>query len=248
MSGSVAWRLSAREIDAKMNANTTFQVTRVDIQRSAKRLIWLSAIAVVVAIAPYATAQSAPQNFVVHAVRKPVAEITFQNAKGVTTTLAEFTHKVVVLNLWATWCVPCRREMPALDRLQTALGGPNFAVAPLSIDRGGIDTVTRFYADVGIQNLPIYLDASGKSVRDLGAVGLPTSLILDRGGQEIARVVGPAEWDAPEVIEFLKPVLEQQTTSAQQTKRDVDRGSATQSAAAGPLARGLQWFKSLFLR
>lgn len=208
----------------------------------------LAAIAVVVAIIPHATAQNMPKNFVVHAARKPVPEITFQDAKGVTTTLAEFTDKVVVLNIWATWCVPCRREMPALDRLQTALGSPHFAVAPLSIDRGGVDAVTKFYAEIGIENLPIYLDASGKSVRNLGAVGVPTTLILDRGGQEVARVVGPAEWDAPEVIEFLKPVVEHQTASVRQAEQDIDRSSATSSDAPGRLTRGLQWVKSLLMR
>jgi len=117
---------------------------------------------------------------------------------------------VVVLNLWATWCVPCRKEMPALDRLQTSLGGRNFAVVPLSIDHGGRETVAKFYAEIGIRELPIYTDTSGEALRALGAVGLPTTLVLDRAGEEIARIVGPAEWDAPEVVEFLKAVIAKQ--------------------------------------
>jgi thiol-disulfide isomerase/thioredoxin len=208
----------------------------------------LTVIAVVVAVAPAAIAQSAPTNLVVHPVPKSVPAIAFDSAKGTSTTLAAFKDKVIVLNIWATWCVPCRREMPALDRLQATLGGPNFAVVPLSVDRGGVDTVTKFYADIGIHNLPIYLDTSGKAVHELGAVGLPTTLILDRSGQEIARVVGPAEWDTPEVIAFLKPVIERQGARIQEADKSPNDSSAPQSAAPGPLARGLEWIKSLVVR
>jgi len=81
---------------------------------------------------------------------------------------------------------------------------------PLSIDRGGVDRVAKFYAEIGIRQLPIYIDISGKAVRELGAVDLPTTLILDRGGQEVSRIVGPAEWDAPEVAEFLTPIIAKQ--------------------------------------
>jgi len=117
---------------------------------------------------------------------------------------------VVVLNLWAAWCVPCRKEMPALDRLQTSLGGRNFAVVPLSIDRGGRETLAKFYAEIGIRELPVYTDTSGEALRALGAVGLPTTLVLDRAGEEIARIVGPVEWDTPEVVESLKAMIAKQ--------------------------------------
>jgi hypothetical protein len=90
------------------------------------------------------------------------------------------------------------------------LGGRNFAVVPLSIDRGGRETVAKFYAEIGIRELPVYTDTSGEALRALGAVGLPTTLVLDRAGKEIARIVGPAEWDAPEVVEFLKAIIAKQ--------------------------------------
>ncbi|MGH6701845.1 MAG: TlpA family protein disulfide reductase [Bradyrhizobium sp.] len=207
-------------------------------------VVLLAATMIVAASTPPVFAQDTPKNFVVHLARKSLPAITFEDAQGRNANLAEFNGKVVVLNIWATWCVPCRQEMPALDRLQGALGGPNFAVVPLSIDRGGSEIVTKFYTDVGIRTLPIYLDKSGKAVRELGAIGLPTTLILDHTGQEIARVVGPAEWDAPEVIEFLKPIIEKTDAPIRQTERD-DLGTRFSS---GPLARSYQWLKTFFVK
>ena len=154
------------------------------------------------------------RNFVAYTAAKPVAALDFKDGDGQVRSLADFIGKVVVLNLWATWCVPCRKEMPALDRLQTSLGGRNFAVVPLSIDHGGRETVAKFYAENGIRELPVYTDTSGEALRALGAVGLPTTLVLDRAGEEIARIVGPAEWDAPEVVEFLKAVIAKQAVQS----------------------------------
>src|SRR6266702_7514823 len=90
-------------------------------------------------------AQNLPNNFVVHNSPRPLANIQFEDESGQPRSLADFKDKVVVLNIWATWCVPCRREMPALDRLQAALGGPDFEVVPVSIDHKGLDVVRRFF-------------------------------------------------------------------------------------------------------
>jgi thiol-disulfide isomerase/thioredoxin len=150
------------------------------------------------------------RNFVAYAAAKPVAALDFKDGDGQVRSLADFNGKVVVLNLWATWCVPCRKEMPALDRLQASLGGPDFAVVPLSIDRSGRETVAKFYSDIGVRELPIYTDTSGEALHAVGAVGLPTTLVLDRAGEEIARIIGPAEWDAPKVVEFLKAMIAKQ--------------------------------------
>jgi thiol-disulfide isomerase/thioredoxin len=150
-----------------------------------------------------AAAQALPKNFALHDRPKAVAAITFNDVQGRSRSLADFKGKVFLLNIWATWCLPCRREMSALDRLQTALGGPDFEVVPLSIDHRGIETVRKFYAEIGIRNLAMYIDVSGKAVREVGAVGLPITLLVDRTGYEIGRIVGPAEWDAPEVAQFL---------------------------------------------
>ena len=158
-------------------------------------------------IEQFADAQEAPKNFVMHAAPKPVAAISFVDSQGKQRSLSEFKNKVVLLNIWATWCVPCRREMPALDRLKIALGGVDFDVVPLSIDRGGIDVVKKFFVEVRIQKLAMYLDSSGKATRELSALGIPTTLLIDRKGREIGRLIGPAEWDSPEIVEFIKRVI-----------------------------------------
>jgi thiol-disulfide isomerase/thioredoxin len=205
-----------------------------------RAVAWMIATLLVAASSQFVTAGEPLKNFVLNEAPKPIAAITFEDGQRQKRSLADFNGKVVVLNIWATWCGPCREEMPALDRLQAALGGPEFAVVPLSIDRG-IEKITKFYADIGIRNLPIYIDAAGKAARELGAVGLPTTLILDRAGQEVGRVVGPAEWDASEVIEFLKPIIAKQTVPIEQAG-----GLAAQSA--GPLTRSWQWLKALFVK
>jgi thiol-disulfide isomerase/thioredoxin len=150
-----------------------------------------------------AAAQALPKNFTLHDRPKAVAAINFDDVQGRSRSLADFKGKVLLLNIWATWCAPCRREMPTLDRLQTALGGPDFEVVPLSIDRKGIEAVGKFYAEIGVRNLAIYIDVSGQAARQVGAVGLPITLLVDRGGYEIGRIVGPAEWDTPEIAEYL---------------------------------------------
>jgi len=200
---------------------------------------WVIATLLLVATnAQFAPAQELLKNFVMHEAPKPTPAISFEDGQRQTRSLADFKGKVVLLNLWATWCGPCRHEMPALDRLQAALGGDDFAVVPLSIDRGGVDKIKKFYADIGIENLPIYLDVSGQAARQFDTFGVPTTLILDRGGQEVGRIVGPAEWDAPEVVEFLKPVIARQTDAIARTGRDDE-------PAQGAFMRGLHWLKVL---
>jgi thiol-disulfide isomerase/thioredoxin len=151
-----------------------------------------------------ALAQELPKNVVLHDQPKAVAAINFSDVQGGSRALADWRGKVILLNIWATWCVPCRSEMPVLDRLQIALGGPDFEVVPLSIDRGGIDSVLKFYAEIGIRNLGIYVDKSGNTVRQLRGVGLPMTLLVDRGGYEFARIIGAAEWDTPQIAELLR--------------------------------------------
>ena len=167
----------------------------------------MAAAVVMLATSQFAAGQEPPKNFVMHDAPKPVAAIKFDDAQGQSRNLADFKGKVVLLNIWATWCGPCRKEMPALDRLQAALGGPDFEVVALSIDRGGMDAARKFLADIGIRTLAIYLDSSGQALRTLSALGLPTTLLIDREGREIGRLIGPAEWDSPEMVEFVRCVV-----------------------------------------
>jgi thiol-disulfide isomerase/thioredoxin len=133
-----------------------------------------------------------------------LAEVQFLGAGPRSHTLVDFRGKVVLLNIWATWCAPCREEMPALDRLQQALGGPDFEVVALSIDSGGMDAVRRFYDEIGIRALAPYVDASMRAGTALRIVGVPTTLLLDREGGERWRKVGPEKWDAPEIVQALR--------------------------------------------
>ncbi|MGC2409950.1 MAG: TlpA disulfide reductase family protein [Methyloceanibacter sp.] len=133
--------------------------------------------------------------------------VNFADAKGDTKSLSDWHGKVVLLNIWATWCVPCREEMPTLDRLQSALGGKDFDVVAVNIDRGQGDKPKSFLADTGAMHLQFYTDPSGKLFSTLKAVGMPTTLLLDREGREIGRLVGPADWDSPESLALIKAAI-----------------------------------------
>lgn len=160
-------------------------------------LLWLAASA----------SAETQRSFIMSEAPKPVPEIQFVDGEGKTLTLANFHGRTVLFNIWATWCVPCRKEMPALDRLQAGLGGPEFEVVPLSIDRRGLEAVKKFYGEIGIQHVSQFVDTSNAASQALGIVGLPTNLLIDRQGQELARLIGPAEWDSPEMMAFLKPII-----------------------------------------
>ncbi|HUF85985.1 MAG TPA: TlpA disulfide reductase family protein [Thermohalobaculum sp.] len=144
---------------------------------------------------------------IVHEAPRPRVETAFADAAGNRLTLADFAGKVVLLNVWATWCPPCRAEMPALDRLQGALAGPEFEVIALSTDRAGAGRVEAFFADIGVRNLAIRLDRSGDFQQAAGVLGLPATLILDREGREIARMMGDADWDGPEAQALIERLI-----------------------------------------
>ena len=144
---------------------------------------------------------------------RPLPEIRFQDDQGHDLTLADFRGRAVLLNLWATWCVPCRQEMPTLDRLEARLGGKDFLVIALSIDRKGVDAVRDFYREVGVEKLAIYLDPSGKGSRGLAIPGVPATLLIDQEGREVARKMGAAEWDGPEMVSLIERTMRRQSAA-----------------------------------
>jgi thiol-disulfide isomerase/thioredoxin len=168
--------------------------------------------------APLATATPSEKGFAFSPLETPreLPELRFIDGDGGEMTLEEFEGKTVLLNIWATWCVPCREEMPALDRLQAKLGSPDFVVVPLSIDREGLPAVKAFYEELGLEALGIYVDQSGKAQRALSLLGIPTTLLVDREGHELGRTLGPAEWDSDEIVEFLRSVVEQPSAAQSQ--------------------------------
>lgn len=133
-------------------------------------------------------------------VRKSSPEVlpafTFQDKDGRAITIADFKGRTVLLNLWATWCAPCRHEMPALDRLQAAMGSDKFEVVALSLDKDGVDKARKFLGEIKVSHLGFYIDPTGKEGFNLKPVGLPTTLLIDADGREIGRLAGPAEWDS----------------------------------------------------
>jgi thiol-disulfide isomerase/thioredoxin len=133
--------------------------------------------------------------------------VTFQNGSGQRVVLDSFRGRVVLLNLWATWCIPCRKEMPALDRLQAALGGPDFEVVALSLDRGGAAASKRFLDGTGATKLALYVDATGKLANEFKAIGLPTTILIGRDGREIGRLLGPAEWDGEDAKALVRGAM-----------------------------------------
>ena len=133
-----------------------------------------------------------------------VPELRFSTADGTVRTLADYVGQGVVLNFWATWCVPCVAEMPALDALARLVRNDGVAVLALSSDRGGAPPVERFYRDKSIQTLPVLLDSRGDAARAVGARGIPTTLLIDRAGKERGRLEGAADWAGAEFVEAIR--------------------------------------------
>ena len=133
--------------------------------------------------------------------------LSFMDTSGEQLTVASFTGRATLINVWATWCAPCRKEMPELDRLQGRLGGDRFQVVTLSIDRTGAEAVLPFFKEIGISNLKVYLDPSMSVMSSAGIVGLPTTILVDAGGMEVYRWVGPRVWDGPQAIEAIDHFL-----------------------------------------
>lgn len=162
-------------------------------------------------IFPSVTTAAEPIAVPLHDTPQPLPDIAFANERGDALTLDRWRGKIVLLNVWATWCGPCREEMPTLDRLQASLGGKHFDVVALSIDRGGVGVVRRFFDEIGIKHLGIFIDETMKASRDLRILGLPATLLIGPNGQELGRLIGPAEWDTPEMIAFFETVIANHT-------------------------------------
>ncbi|MCW5663694.1 MAG: TlpA family protein disulfide reductase [Piscinibacter sp.] len=144
-----------------------------------------------------------------HPQPKPTAPVSFVNGDGAPMQLDQLQGRVLLLNIWATWCAPCRQEMPSLDRLQAKLGGPDFEVVALSIDHDakGLAQVKTFYSQVGIRHLRIFQDPTATAGFNLGTAGVPTTLLIDRQGRELGRLTGAAEWDSENAIKLVRSTL-----------------------------------------
>ena len=147
--------------------------------------------------------------FLVHTAPKDITAFIFTDKDNKQRSLSDWKGKVVLLNLWATWCAPCRKEMPDVAKLQKELGGAEFEVVALSIDRKGLAASQAFLKETGADNLAAFVDPEGNSLKALQALGLPATVLIDRNGKERGRLLGPADWSSPESKAIVKLLLQE---------------------------------------
>ena len=161
-------------------------------------------------IAPLAHGEVAALTMATSPLRMP--DLAFWDADGKPRKLSDWRGKTVLVNLWATWCVPCRKEMPALDSLQTKLGGQDFEVVAINIDTRDPDKPKNFLKDGNLTKLAYFSDQKAKVFQDLKnigkALGMPTSVLVDGQGCEIANIAGPAEWASDDAIKLIKAAMQ----------------------------------------
>jgi thiol-disulfide isomerase/thioredoxin len=160
-------------------------------------------------LAPLARGEVAA--FAVADPSRRLPDLAFRDAAGAERHLADWRGRTVLLNLWATWCVPCRKEMPALEALQGKLGGPGFEVVAVNIDTRDADKPRAWLKEVGIDRLAYYADPTAKVFQDLKimgrAAGMPTTLLVDPAGCELGTVAGPAEWASEDAVKLVTAAL-----------------------------------------
>ncbi|MCA6124853.1 TlpA family protein disulfide reductase [Bradyrhizobium sp. WSM 1704] len=160
-------------------------------------------------IAPLAHGEVAALTMATTPLRLP--DLAFEDASGQPKKLSDFRGKTLLVNLWATWCVPCRKEMPALDSLQTKLGGKDFEVVAINIDTRDPDKPKNFLKEANLTSLGYFSDQKAKVFQDLKnigkALGMPTSVLVDGKGCEIANIAGPAEWASDDAIKLVKAAM-----------------------------------------
>jgi thiol-disulfide isomerase/thioredoxin len=167
------------------------------------------AVALSQKLAPLAQGEVAALTMATVPLKLP--DLTFQDAAGNTKKLSDWRGRTVLVNLWATWCVPCRKEMPALDTLEGKLGGPGFEVVAVNIDTRESDKPHAWLEAVGVSRLAYYADPSAKVFQDMKliglAFGLPTTLLVDPSGCEIGNVAGPAEWASQDGLDLVRAAI-----------------------------------------
>lgn len=160
-------------------------------------------------VAPFVRGEVAAVNIAKSPLMLP--SLSFQDAGGAPKSLADFRGRTVLLNLWATWCVPCRKEMPALDALEQKLGSPDFQVVAVNIDTRDPEKPKTFLKEIGVKELAYYADPTAKTFQDLKAIGrafgMPTTLLVDPKGCEIGTIAGPAEWSGDDAIKLIEAAV-----------------------------------------
>jgi thiol-disulfide isomerase/thioredoxin len=179
------------------------------LKRPAGDAACAAAVDVAKKIAPLAHGEVAALTMATSPLRLP--DLAFEDAKGQPKKLSDFRGKTVLLNLWATWCVPCRKEMPALDELQGKLGGKDFEVVAVNIDTRDPEKPKNFLKEANLTRIAYFSDQKAKVFQDLKnigrALGMPTSVLVDAQGCEIGTIAGPAEWSGEDAIKLIKAAV-----------------------------------------
>ncbi len=188
---------------------------REELMRLVKSLLLYTALCLV-ANGPALAADSADldalrtgdmKKLSLHSAPQAISALPFLTETGGTATLQDYKGKVVLLNFWATWCAPCRKEMPMLSELQTTLGGDDFEVVTLATGRNSADGIAKFFNEIGVSNLPQFMDERQAIAREMGILGLPVTVLIDRDGNEIGRLMGDADWSSDSAVSILKAMI-----------------------------------------
>ncbi len=178
-------------------------------KNAAKDAVCRPAVELAAKVASFAKGEVAAVSMAKNPLQVP--NLTFQDAAGKALTLENWRGRTVLVNLWATWCVPCREEMPALEALEKKLGGPNFEVVTINIDTRDAEKPKTWLKEVGISGLKYYADPNAKTFQDLKAVGrafgMPTTMLIDPKGCEIGTLAGPAEWASDDAVQLIEAAL-----------------------------------------
>jgi thiol-disulfide isomerase/thioredoxin len=147
------------------------------------------------------------RKLVFHSTPIETTDVAFISEDGLEMTLADYNGKFVVLNFWATWCAPCRKEMPHLSALQTQLGGDDFEVVTIATGRNPLPAMQRFLDEIGVDNMPLHVDPRQTLARNMGVLGLPVTVIVDPEGMELGRMQGDADWSSENAIAILQTLM-----------------------------------------
>lgn len=204
-----SWALAALALAVLAGTLVLYGMRRDDRKEMASTSGCATARSTAERLVPFARGEVAA--FAVDENPKPLVDLSFDAPQGRRRSLADFHGRTVLLNLWATWCIPCRQEMPALDRLQAKLGGADFEVVAIDIDTARLDRRQVFLDQAGVKSLAFYADPSAEVFEQLKqagkVVGLPTTLILDPQGCALGTMAGPAQWDSPDGVNLVTAAL-----------------------------------------
>ena len=147
------------------------------------------------------------RKLILHDAPLAVIATPFLGFDDSTVSFADYAGQVVLVNFWATWCAPCRQEMPQLAALQAAMGSQDFQVVTIATGRNGLPAMQRFFDEIGVDNLPLHRDPQQMLARDMGVMGLPVSVLLNRDGQEVGRLIGDADWSSPSAMAIIEALV-----------------------------------------